>query len=56
MKSKNHDLRSLRRELRAARKDIGRIRAMCETEQRMENLIREMKRSAREMLIMSRGL
>lgn len=56
MNTRNHDLRSLRKELRAARRDIARMRGMMETENRLDNLIKEMQRSAREMLIMSREL
>lgn len=56
MNTRNHDLRSLRKELRAARRDIARMRGMMEIENRLDNLIKEMQRSAREMLIMSREL
>lgn len=56
MRRTQRDIRQLRKDVRAVRQDIGRMRSVMETEDRMENLIKEMKRSAREMLLMSREL
>lgn len=50
------EIRRLRKEMRAARRDIDRMMAMLEREKRIDRLIDEMKQSAREMLIISRGL
>lgn len=50
------EIRRLRKEMRDARKDIDRMRTMLERESRIDSLIDQMKRSAREMLLVSRGL
>lgn len=50
------EIRRLRKDMRAARKDIDRIMSVVVREERMDNLIKEMKQAARQMLLMSREL
>lgn len=46
----------MRKNVRAARKDIDRIMSILEREKRIDHLIAEMKQTARQMLLMSHEL
>lgn len=50
------DMFRLRKDVRRMRKDIDTIKLTLEREKRIDRLIDDMKRSAREMLLMSREL
>lgn len=50
------ELSWLRKNVRAARKDIDRIMSILEREKRIDHLIAEMKQTARQMLQMSHEL
>ena len=56
MRRTHQEIRKLRKEVRTARMEIARMAAAMEREKRMDSLISEMKRSAREMLLLSREL
>lgn len=56
MNKTQRELRRLRGDMRAAQRDIDNIKAMLERERRIDLLIGQMKRSARQMLLLSRGL
>lgn len=46
----------MRKNVRAARKDIDRIMSILEREKRIDHLIAEMKQTAQQMLLMSHEL
>ncbi len=50
------DMFRLLKDVRRMRKDIDTIKLTLEREERIDRLIDDMKRSAREMLLMSREL
>lgn len=53
---KQREIRRLRQEVRAMRKDLGMVKGQLDRYDRMDVLIKEMKQTAREMLLMSREL
>lgn len=53
---RNDELRRLRQEVRAMRRDVRKVKSQLDRYDRIDGLIAEMKRSAREMLLMSREL
>lgn len=52
----NNEFRRLRREVRAMKKEIKNVNSRLDRYDRIDELIADMKRSAREMLLMSREL
>ena len=56
MRRKNYENMRLRKEVRDVKRELRSVRDHLERCDRMDALIKEMKRSAREMLLMSREL
>jgi len=50
------EFRRLADDLKSVKRDLRKVKRQLEREERLDNLIAEMKRSAREMLLMSREL
>lgn len=56
MENTRKEIRRLRKDMHAAKRDIEQMKSILERENRIDRLINEMKCSAREMLRISREI